>query len=662
MINSIEYNLKAQKDYILDVAKAKPIDGLAELIWNSFDADAMNVAINLTTDFGTQSITVSDDGSGFLHKDAKIRFVKMGDSWKLDYDFTPLGRFMHDSKGRGRLCAFNIARVIQWDVRYQQDGQFRKFIIDGMKDRIDKILISGHSKSPINKSGVIVKLLEINNKFSEFNGDFADKKIAHGILVRFAPYLACYQNTNISVNNTFINFNDILDLENTITVGEITRDGKVYEIKIEILEWDKKIKAKEIFITDTHRFPLANLSHLCKKFIGFSYTIFIRSNYFTKSNFENILLPELGHQDSEILQNSINLINDYFHKRIYGNGKKLINKWIDDNSYPYSGIPKSPIEETERKSFDIMAVQLSRLSTAIRSSSLKDQKFILALIQKTLFSLDGDLKFLLSEIFNLSQEQRRALVSIINQIPLSEIIKFNLFVACRVKALIKLNDLVFNDDINVKELSELHKCVEDNLWIFEESYSFLTSNEYPDKALQKLRIKNLIKNDNNEFLHDKNGTKIRPDLMLAREIAKGEKECNEFLVIELKRPKHHASQKDINQLTSYADILTSDGRFKTNDKKAFWNFWLITNYRDKWLTKRLANKNITNGVFEEGGDNGSEFILKVISWKEILDKNNSKLDSYRKYLEKKMKKSDGYRFVSEMHSSLGDLTSTFDGD
>ena len=82
--------LKAKNDHLQKVAKTSDfVKALAELVWNSLDADAteVNVIFSLNALGGIDSIVVTDNGSGISKE-------------RAEHDFESLGRFVetHDTQ------------------------------------------------------------------------------------------------------------------------------------------------------------------------------------------------------------------------------------------------------------------------------------------------------------------------------------------------------------------------------------------------------------------------------------------------------------------------------------------------------------------------------------------------------------------------------------
>ncbi|WP_300585089.1 ATP-binding protein [Marivita sp.] len=71
-----EYNVEVKDDFIERQAKAQPIQALSELVWNSLDADATEVSVELEHDAlgGLSKIYVRDNGHGIPRDDRGIAF------------------------------------------------------------------------------------------------------------------------------------------------------------------------------------------------------------------------------------------------------------------------------------------------------------------------------------------------------------------------------------------------------------------------------------------------------------------------------------------------------------------------------------------------------------------------------------------------------------
>ena len=83
---------------------------LAELVKNSFDADATRVEIRIQDD----SIKVSDNGHGMTEEDFASRWMRVGSTHKIHEMTSPLlKRRLTGSKGVGRLAVQFLASELE---------------------------------------------------------------------------------------------------------------------------------------------------------------------------------------------------------------------------------------------------------------------------------------------------------------------------------------------------------------------------------------------------------------------------------------------------------------------------------------------------------------------------------------------------------------------
>lgn len=74
--------VQVQGDFIERLTSARPVQALAELVWNALDADATKVMVNVEQGaIGLEAITVADNGNGMPYADASVLFGNLGGSW-----------------------------------------------------------------------------------------------------------------------------------------------------------------------------------------------------------------------------------------------------------------------------------------------------------------------------------------------------------------------------------------------------------------------------------------------------------------------------------------------------------------------------------------------------------------------------------------------------
>ena len=93
---------------------------IAELVQNSYDADANNVWITISTK-GYESIIVEDDGIGMSSAEINDRFLNIGYNRRDTFPTSALGRKVLGRKGIGKLAVFSLAKVV--NVYSLKDGE-----------------------------------------------------------------------------------------------------------------------------------------------------------------------------------------------------------------------------------------------------------------------------------------------------------------------------------------------------------------------------------------------------------------------------------------------------------------------------------------------------------------------------------------------------------
>lgn len=105
---------------------------LAEIISNSYDADANNVIVTLSELKGKPSeIKVADDGKGMSLEEINNKFLLIGRNRRSEEGDAPskkYGRLPTGKKGLGKLALFGLAKTIT--ILTRQNGKQNEFILD----------------------------------------------------------------------------------------------------------------------------------------------------------------------------------------------------------------------------------------------------------------------------------------------------------------------------------------------------------------------------------------------------------------------------------------------------------------------------------------------------------------------------------------------------
>lgn len=105
---------------------------LAEIISNSYDADATNVIMTLIEDKGNpKEIRIEDDGEGISYEGINNKFLVIGRNRRDDDGDKPSAKYKRmptGKKGLGKLALFGLAKTIT--VTTVQAGKLNELVLD----------------------------------------------------------------------------------------------------------------------------------------------------------------------------------------------------------------------------------------------------------------------------------------------------------------------------------------------------------------------------------------------------------------------------------------------------------------------------------------------------------------------------------------------------
>lgn len=156
---------------------------LAELIANSYDADATRVEVELH-DMGDKRIVVKDNGVGMSLEDLDNKFLVIGRNRREEGEsVTPRGRKVIGKKGLGKLSFFGIVKTVKVDT--VKDGKRNVFTMDWgqlMESTDGKYVIIPEATNEVadgRRNGTTITLSNINRE-----SDFSEENLA-GSIARF---------------------------------------------------------------------------------------------------------------------------------------------------------------------------------------------------------------------------------------------------------------------------------------------------------------------------------------------------------------------------------------------------------------------------------------------------------------------------------------------
>ncbi|HEX8583125.1 MAG TPA: ATP-binding protein [Allosphingosinicella sp.] len=647
-MSSKTVEIQVQEDHLERLSQVrKPVLAVAELIWNALDADADQVDVILHEDGlgGIAAIEVRDDGHGIPFSNAEALFSRLGGSWKKGGKRSQeKDRLLHGQEGRGRFRAFGLGRITDWEVTYSADGQLRAYRISMARDALRRVVISDEAVAPPGAHrGVTVTVRELHRHYQSLQGEGARQELAQ----IFALYLRQYPGARIWFDGERIDPASAIDHEAAYPQPAIEAEDGPFASELEIVEW--KMQAdRRLFLCDAQGFPLDSTTPGIHA-PGFSFTAYLKSDYFAKLLSENRLeLAELDSAAGRAVESAKATLRDHFRRRAAERAAGLVERWRDEDIYPYEGEASSAVEEVERQVFNVVAFNVNHYSPSFEDADERTKRLQLRLLRNAIEHAPGDLSRILTEVLGLPQEKRQELADLLDRTTLSHIIGASKIITDRLEFLRGLEAMVFDAELSgrVRERNQLHRVLADNAWIFGEQYHLSVDDESLTEVLRQH-----LGTQRREVVVDApvtrtDGRRGIIDLMFSRNIQLAGSEEREHLVVELKRPTVVVNAEVITQVESYAFAVANDPRFKGVPAK--WVFWAISTDLDDFARQRANQRDRPKCMIHQSDD--PSITIWVKTWSQVINECRARLRFF----------SEKLAYAPDRDASLAHLRTTYD--
>ena len=266
--------LKVAADYIEKIAAVNGIKAICELIWNSLDADALNVEIvPFQNKLGIYAIEIRDNGVGMTYTEAEKAFSMLGGSLKIEKKVSEQSRLLHGSAGQGRLKVFSLGDLVEYRSNFIADSIHRKsftMLLD--RNNLSQVKLSELQDGfSFEHQGVSVYIQNVHAK--NVNQIFSEKGMQE-IEEHFSFYYSKYPNFKISIDGKNLDFEQSIAHQKEETFKfqinyEDTNDFEELDFTFKLTEWNKN-QSKKIFLcgdkgitfqesklrADTHNYPI----------------------------------------------------------------------------------------------------------------------------------------------------------------------------------------------------------------------------------------------------------------------------------------------------------------------------------------------------------------------------------------------------------------------
>ena len=634
------YTVEVQPDFLERQSKARPVQAVAELVWNGLDADASRVDVRLEYgDLGMTRVIVRDNGHGIPYEDAPELFTRLGGSWKKAGGRTKTKqRMLHGYEGRGRFKVFALGRVADWRVTYRTDeGDLRAYVITILEDNIREVRITLEDSAPDGSTGVEIAVSELHRDYRSLEAEHAGQELAE----IFALYLKDYREVSILYEGTLVDPAAAIATTRTVPLSEIEDYGTVYPVELEIIEW-RNVTTRGLYLCTEQGFPLTKVT--TRFHIGeFHFSAYLKSSFVTRLHGEAQLdLAEMNPLLESCVEEAQQDVKAYFRDRAAERARNVVEEWKAENVYPYEGEAQSPLEDAERKVFDILAVTASDYMPDFVSAPSKRKAFDLRMLRTAIEKSPEELQVIMNEVLGLPKRKQEELAELLREASLSSIISAAKIVSDRLKFLAGLEKILFDSDMQarLKERSQLHKIVEDNTWLFGEEYNLSVSDRGLTNVLRKHR-----KILGDEVVIDRPVRHVSQergiiDLMLSRTLRRHRADEVEHLVVELKRPKVKIGDDEITQVENYAISVARDERFRLVNGVT-WTFWAISDDVSEYAAYRMNDRGVISS--KDGLSVG------IRTWGQIIEENKARLQFFQEKLEHQVDDETALKHLQEKY-------------
>lgn len=645
------YRVQVEPDHLSKLTEAKPTQAVAELVWNALDADATRVDLKIEQDdVAMRAVIVSDNGHGFSPSDSETLFARVGGSWKRHGARSrEKGRLLHGKEGKGRFRALALGRVADWTVRYREGKKLLQFSVSLLRDAIADVRVTEPIEVPGSLgTGVDVRISELDRDYRSLAADNAVRALSEV----FAIYLTDYPEVSVFVEGERLDPSTmILDRRSfpldPIEDAEEANTG-VHQAELEVIEW-RSGGERHFFLCGAAGFPFHRFTPRFHT-PGHQFSAYLRSSIVDELQERGVLeLAEMSPALQAAVDASVEVIKAHFRSKDAEAARSEIEKWKDEEVYPYRTEPASSVEQAERQVFDIVALKLNKHLPDFAVQSRKSRAFQLRMLRQAIEKGPDELQHILNEVLELPPATQREFSRLLEEASLSNVISASRMVADRLKFVRGLEAVLFEVESRrvLKERSQLHRMIADgNTWIFGEAFNLTVDDSSLTEVLRKHR--SLIGDDTviDTPVKRIDGKTGIVDLMLSRSVPQSRSEEREHLVVELKRPSVKIGADEITQVKKYAYTIAADERFAS--LKTRWNFWVLSNDLDNFAKNETRTLNNPRGRVHISEDGNVQIWVKT--WAEVVAECKARLRFVEEQLKANVDRENALSYLRKTHS------------
>lgn len=641
--------LEASDDHVRRIAKeSDPTQAVIELIWNALDAEADRVIVTYVREAppleAIAEVVVKDTGHGIAPEEVRPEFGRIGDSWKMKGNRRSKNdkRQVHGSRGQGRLRAFALGSSLEWASTSTGLGGRKTIRIVG--SRRSRNIFEWEELGPAAQDdGTVFRAINEGQKSLLSLEAAKSREMIEGT---FAPVILENPGIEISLDGKVLNPSAQIARDQVYS-DILTAGGQDIPLKVRILEW-KIGTHRQLYFSDSGG-QTSYTEDGRNTEPQFSYSAYISWPGLDEAS-DLISLGSLAPDPVAALTERANqLVRTHFKERRRQTRRRQIERWKAQGVYPYSGKPRDESERLERTLFDVVSGTLSSQIAASRPEA----SLTLRLLQNVLRSQPGDLIAIIHEVVSLNSTDLTALVRLLGSTSLANIVKATSIINARQHFLNALDHLIY-DPVDAKLVSEryhLHPILENELWVFGEQYSLMSSERGLTELLRNhLRLSGLP-DDAKGPVRTWDGKGARTDLHLG--VVRREYDRDQHLIVELKSPHVKLGKEEMDQVKKYGNVILDDARFHSGS--ASWDLILVGGSIDSKARREILRDGVETGKFwDPNSDDGNTPAVQafVRTWRGVIDENRRRLAFFTDAMESDPSVAESMNFVRDQYSTL----------
>jgi hypothetical protein len=634
--------VSAADDHLKRLVGAQPLAGIAELVWNAFDAEARSVTVDVELADGgaVDRVVVADDGHGFTADEVPDLFSTVGGSWKHERANRMTRndvRLLHGDKGQGRWRAFAIGDRVRWEATTGRDSERETVTVSMSQDHLEKFEWFGPVRSGAALGTTVVVDAGMKRPTRLLADDAADE-----LRATFALWLKNYPDIELTYRGEPLTPDPLVERTATFVL-DVAQDHGPAELTI--IEWSID-QDRGLYLCDANGATLHKLEPGIHA-PGFVFTAYVSWEGFREHE-STLLLAEMHSSSlvSDVIEAARDQMRAHFRERRDEQRRSIVQQWKAEDVYPYEAEPTDPLDQASQAVFNYVATTAAPAVNTIDNRSAK--KLSLSAMRVAVENDPSALQRVMRQVVQLSPDKLEEFDQLLEKTTLPALLTAMRTVVGRLDFLTALEALLFDDDLapTVLERAHLHPLLENETWVFGEEYALHVS----DKSLTTVLRAHLAILGSDEIITapvlDSDGSHLRRvDLLFGRALEHARME-REHLVVEIKRPSVEIGRDEVSQIEDYALAVSTDSRFDQENTR--WDFVLVGTTLDDHATRRANQAGQPRGLIHHDAANPNVRVW-VRTWAELIHECKHRMQFVRRGLEYDPSSDEALAFIRERY-------------